>query len=608
MAVPNRLFVSIAVSSPQDLAQLPGAIDAAEKMAAWASKHGYATLLVHDGAGEQVTVGLLESKMTQAITQVRDDSGGPLQRLVIFFAGHGAVSPVGQCWMLSRWKRNPNEAINVNSLQRMLQFYGPIQVAVIGDACQEFSDTFKDVLGSAILEQPDEDEQDYELDRFFAVGTGKQAFMIPALGNEPAYCLYSKVLLDALAGQEADAFENNGDDHRITSQSLALYLRDAVPKAAGKHGLTMKPRSEPGFYTDKVYLGLRAPLAPPLPPAPPPGPEPVGAEPPEKIHLEMVDAALASRNHRLNFVKDRLERARVPNHFETQCGIAVNGAQVETVAVSRGAVSVVEAVPNWFRLDLQGAPDPIAWSDALVTLDSGQVYSVCAVQGFVAALTIVDDDTVSLFHRPNGEDSWADFEAIELLAKAHAGLLSERAIINTAAALRNEKHRFITLGCVAAQFYDAIRDVRSLRSMAHFYAKRRQPVPLDIILFGGGMLSEVNGQLMASIPAVPAREPRSDAEANRRFTFEATSAVESYPVAGRVPWMRQAWSAVATVRADSSLKQWRAQAMAAIPYLSAGDFTNVVRDGKQALADLAGIDLMRHEPEPLRQRYFAAGG
>lgn len=632
--VSDRIFVSIGVSRPLGgLDELPGAITASERMAAWATAHGYATVLIHDAVLPEITIDLLRDRIATAIQEVTDQT--ELKRLVIFFAGHGAALAVGdQYWILTNWHKRPTEAIKVSSLQRMLEYYGPKQVSVIGDACQEFSSKFIDLLGSAVLDRPDEDQHPYELDQFFAVDAGKQAFMIKANGDTKDFCLFTEVLLDALEGDaQGIYFEDIGQDKVVTSQSLARYLDNNVAREAGKYGLRMIPRPKPGFYTDRAYLTM------PVPPGegfvPPPFDASVAssgdlesmgvpgeqAEPRGKAESRSRSVSKArlvrpkSQRAALDAQADARDNAReatrkafvsevggatVRDHFETGCGICVSGAEVAAVEASFGEVSRVDGQPNWFRIRLEsGSADTFGWSDALVTLTSGQIVSVCGVNGFVAALHIIDQDSLSLFHRPIGAQEYEGQEAIELLAQAHAGLLSREKIIETAAMLRYGKHRIITLGCIAAQFYDAIRDVDSLRSMAAFYAMNHQPVPLDIVLYGGGTIRDDGDRLYADIPAVAVREPRTAQEQRHRFTYDETPGFNNHPIAGRVPWMREAWGAVATASCDDSAVHWRSQALAAMKYLAPGTFTVVRPRGRKSLIALAGIALDAGEPEPL---------
>ncbi|MBU2641310.1 MAG: caspase family protein [Thiobacillus sp.] len=635
----DRIFISIGVSKPRGgLDELPGAITAVERMAAWAESQGYTTLVLHDADLPEITIDLLRDRITAAIQNVTNQT--ELKRLVIFFAGHGAALAIGdQYWILTNWQARPTEAIKVSSLQRMLEYYGPKQVSVIGDACQEFSYKFIDLLGSPVLDKPDEDQHPYELDQFFAVDVGKQAFMIKANGDKKDFCLFTEVLLDALEGDAQETcFEEIGGDKVVTSQSLARYLDNNVAREAGRYGVRMIPRPKPGFYTDRVYLTMPISSGEKLLPSIFKAPIDKGlidlgafredavergqragsskaAEPRSRsvikanlVKTKFSRSALDAQAEALDKAReasrqafvDEVNNATVRDHFETGCGICVSGADVAEVEASFGEVSRVDEQPNWFRIKLESvAADSLGWSDTLVTLTDGRIVSVCVVNGFVAALHISDAVSVSLFHRPLGDSEYQGKHAIDLLAQAHAGLLNRKAIINTAVMLRNGKHRIITLGCIAAQFYDAIRDVDSLRSMAAFYAINRQPIPLDIILYGGGKFSEYGGRLYADIPAVAARQPRTSEEGKQPFTYSETPGFERHPIAGRIPWMRQAWGAVATADCDESGAAWRRQALKAMKYLAPGAFTIALSSGREAFFELAGITVNRGEPETL---------
>ncbi|WKL52005.1 hypothetical protein Q1W70_21480 [Pseudomonas kielensis] len=373
----ERIFVAIAVSRPGGgLDPLPGAITAAERMAAWARGQGYITVLLHDGNLPEITVELLREAISQAINQVTDHA--LLKRLVIFFAGHGAALAVGdQYWILTHWKKDSSQAIKVSALQRMLEYYGPRQVSVIGDACQEFSAQFINLVGSAVLFQPDEEQRPYELDQFFAVDVGKQAFMIKAQGEQKDFCLFTEVLLDALEGDaQGDFFDAEGADRLVTSQSLARYLDSTLAQQAGKYGVRMVARPRPGFYTDRTYLKIPGPPVLPEPPSihfnaeinlPTAGAAPwIELEPPmlqarvravDKARLKAprsAKAALASQTRALQagrearrkaFVSE-VDSAPVRDHFETGCGLCVSGAEVISVQASSAEVSAIDGQPR----------------------------------------------------------------------------------------------------------------------------------------------------------------------------------------------------------------------------------------------------------------------
>jgi hypothetical protein len=287
---------------------------------------------------------------------------------------------------------------------------------------------------------------------------------------------------------------------------------------------------------------------------------------------------------------DEIEKDAVREHFETGCGICISGAAIVPVEASHARLSRVATQPNWIRVHLPQDDLQSAWTDTLVTLRDGQIVPICAIWGFISALHVGEGLSLTLLHRPFDMQSHQAFLAIDLLARLHTGDLSREDIIDAAARLRDEKHEVITIGCIVAQFYDVIRDVDSLRNMAYFYAARGQPIPLDIILYGGGTLSEENGRLYATIKAVQLRQARSEGERIRPFTSAATPEVWRYPVAGRIPWMRQAWGALATVGCDASAASWRKDALAAMDFLGPGLFSSIRPAGRCAIARLASPD------------------
>jgi hypothetical protein len=623
----DRIFISIGVSRPGGgLQELPGAINAATRMAAWAVAQGYETLLIHDAEIKEITVDLLRTKITSVIESVTQHS--ELKRLVVFFAGHGAALDLGdQYWILTNWKSDWTEAIKVSSLQRVLEYYGPKQVAIIGDACQEFSAKFSKLVGSQILATPNEDIRDYELDHFLAVDVGMQAFMIKAKDNTEDFCIFTEVMLEGLQGGARDKVYARVGEQVVTSQSLAQYLKINVALVASKHGVNMTPFLRPGFFVDPIYLTL-----------PPGGDLPTGyphqddmqfGEPPapsghivvrdaggkrsgdyisrlnippivELIRADITDVESPSKEivdaereaSRRGFVEDLRESEGFNERPFADSAIHIYGIRVTELVASFASIlfGVHPAIRQHVGLQIHGRNQKaIGWTDVIVSFADGRVISACALDGFSTAVQRMRDSSISVFHRPLRGNGDIGYKAIDLLARAHAGLLDREAIIDSAAMIRNGKHEILTFGCIAAQFYDVIRDVESLRSMAAFYAMNYQPVPLDIILYGGGAISESDGRLYADIPEVPRRQPRTELEQKQRFTFRGTPAFEKHPIAGRIPWMRQAWGAVATAACQESAKEWRKDALVAMKYLDAGLFTVVRSEGHAALLALAGI-------------------
>ena len=606
MSDAERLFVSIAVSKPDgDLKELRGAITASERMANWADAHGYIPLLINDALYSEVTTDLLRDRISSAIQDVTDRA--VLHRIIIFFAGHGAVLGIDdQTWMLSNWYKRPSEAVKLSSLQRMLEYYGPEQVTIIGDACQEYSKQFIDVLGHAILDRTDENPRNFELDRFFPVDAGSKAFMIKGKGGGEDFCLFTEVMLDALEGDAPPFyFEHiDGRDH-ITSQSLARYLEDNLPTEAGRYGVRMEPRPRPGYYTDRVYYTspqpvgfVRSGVELPVPERKFEG-DPAAAREEERRKEELEETRRLEEE-----VYSAAAREEVRDHFETGCGICITGARAGTVSPSRGTLSQDYLPPNWYRLELSDDHNPLLSADVLVELADESFATACVVQNFITSMHVFETGATNVLHEANAERRMryageGRSDTIALLGRLQAGSLTEEEVVDAAAFMRWFKHDVITVGAVVAQFYDSLRDTESLQSVASFYAENEQPIPLDIVLFGGGRLFAEGDGLYADIPPTPKRRPRSMVERERRYTWAAMDGIYRHPIAGRVPWMRQAWGAIETADCDGSAEEWRQQALEVLPHLGAGQFSRVRREGRDALFALTGITDKREDPEPV---------
>lgn len=624
----DRIFVSIGVSKPGGgLEPLPGAITASVRMAQWAKGQGYATLLLNDDDLPEITTDILRIEITKAINLVTDNT--ELLRLVVFFAGHGAAQAIGdQYWILSNWAMDSSQAIKITSLQRMLEYYGPRQVSLIGDACQEFSARFIDIVGSAVLYRTGEKQRFFELDQFFAVDVGKQAFMIKAKGDQEDFCLFTEVLLDALEGDaQGDYFDTVGADKVVTSHSLARYLQATVAKEAGKYGVQMNPCPRPGFFTDTTYLRIPEPpradlsvwisnvavggggglansgspdvleiikkmvlsglwllikLVTPKPPRR--SVKRTKLIKPKSIGTSFEDQSKALKSAReanLDAFKTQVRNASNTFSPHINLGIAISGAEVSNIQASLRLVSNVGEQRNSFQVIWDKIVyNNFAWCDTLVTLTDGRIVPVCVVHDSVAVLHIIDAASLVLFHRENALSKPLDTSTVDVLAMVHAGSASpaDALVWWTKVRRRNEPSNLM-LNCIIAQFFDLIRNVVSLRSMVEDLLRMAQPIPLDIALYGGGAICDHEGRLFADISQFLVPEGKQ----NETLEFRA------YPIAGRVPWMRQAWGAVATARCDASAETWREQALAAMEHLAPGLFTVAKPSGHAAFVKLAGI-------------------
>src|SRR4051812_45268241 len=128
--MPNDLCIAIAVSTPENLDAVPGAIPSAKRVVAWAQALGYSTELVTDEVNP-VTCELLNEVFQRKLGQ------GGQRRLIVSFAGHGLIrGGAEEYWLLNGWRTQATGAVNYLKLRDRLGTYRPQQLAVISDACR----------------------------------------------------------------------------------------------------------------------------------------------------------------------------------------------------------------------------------------------------------------------------------------------------------------------------------------------------------------------------------------------------------------------------------------------------------------------------------------
>lgn len=186
--MPKRICLSIAVSKPEKLDPLPGAIQASRDVIAWAAAAGFATLPpVSDADGSPVTV----AQLNAILMPILRDPTDIIDHLIIHFASHGIVAGAeDQFLLLSKWRSKPDEAIRLSRFVRLLQFYQPDRVSLFIDACRSrpIKDA-DDLNGSGILDRPDDEPKEFLEDRFRAVVNATESYMIKDLAGGPPRCL-----------------------------------------------------------------------------------------------------------------------------------------------------------------------------------------------------------------------------------------------------------------------------------------------------------------------------------------------------------------------------------------------------------------------------------
>jgi len=267
----DKAMIIIAVSKYAGAyANLPGAITSARRLREWAEQSDedckYKVLYLADDVFEKIDVQLVCQQVKEFV------ENNFIDRLVIYFAGHGIVRSAGdQFWLLTNAANDLREGINVEAFRRGLLKYNigtnnnnfAGQLCIIGDACRNTGRDAIDFCGDPILTSTAEPNRRIQLDRFLSTGLGDYSFQINATDSQNAYCLFSEVMLSALRGEVEEAIETQFHQFSpvVTNHKLAEYLEREVRIRA----TAIEVEMEPDIFTSirppyNFYKKLKKPL------------------------------------------------------------------------------------------------------------------------------------------------------------------------------------------------------------------------------------------------------------------------------------------------------------------------------------------------------------
>ncbi len=235
---------------------LPGAITSARRLREWAEQPdedcNYNVLYLADDVYPKIDVQLVREKVHDFV------NNNFIDRLVVYFAGHGIVRSTGdQFWLLTDAENDEQQGINVEAFKRGLlkcnidngNFAG--QLCIIGDACRNTGRDAIDFYGSPILTSRGRMNRRIQLDRFLSTSLGDYSFQINQTDSQSACCLFSEMMLSALHGEVEEAIETQGEFRpAVTNHKLADYLEKEVRNCAA----AIEERMEPDIIT-----GVRPP-------------------------------------------------------------------------------------------------------------------------------------------------------------------------------------------------------------------------------------------------------------------------------------------------------------------------------------------------------------
>lgn len=606
MANSKRMVaLAIGVSDAERLRYLRGALNGATEFAKWATAFGYDATLLTDET-DPVTI----PRLRQELDRILQPAAKPIHRLLLYFAGHGLIREAEEgLWLLSDWY-DEYRAVAVEGLRRKLYLHGISQIAIFADACRSLPPSIEasDLIPDHVLGRGPAGRTEPAIDKFIAAQDGAEAFAIPGATPEEDRCLFSGVLLEGLWGTKPAAFSKLFAN-KITSRSLAEYLKAEVPPLARRYSLKLTPSVSPTFPEgDDIYFGDGTPPEPPAFPIWPPagqftrmgpgevvtsnrsrvgrvGPESFDVLGPQVDHSGDAEPAPKPPGPSL---QTQLRDQSRPTHFETGAGFAAAGRPVSAVWTPADVLAETHGEANWWRVRQQTSSSLDKLIPLLIEFDDGLFAATTAMPQFIATVLRDQRGVSALIYREVYTAPEIARTTERAIATMESGALHADALTDLAVELRQGKHADPVRGVISAYLYESIGDIDNIRRMAFYYIQNYQPIPYDIALLAHLPCERHNdGLLWATVPAVAARAPRTGEERKYDWTYEATPERQGV-VGGFWPWMRQGWT-FCDDAADDRSALVTPGLTELLPQLTPGRFATLTTQGGQRLAQLFNL-------------------
>ncbi|MET0252035.1 MAG: caspase family protein [Novosphingobium sp.] len=497
----RRIAIAIGVGKVAGMPLLNGSRSDAARFAAWAQRDYETRAFIDDDTGATVAAAAIRGFIRQLI-----DSGDDIERLLIYFSGHGASTATGDFWLLSDFGVDGDECINVELSRRAARQHPLGQVALIGDACRSSVSAAQLLNGrnlfasrpaaQAVQVQP-------KLDLFLATRLGAEA---QEVAGDPhlSYGVFSRCLLSALEGKEAEAIE--AERKIVSSQSLADWLERQVPLESGKipGGVVQPVDVTPGWGRPNdwyVEAGGAEMLEGLVNTGGAPGGrtfwEVVNETSEAKVRVESVhQQQRAASEVRQQQIVDAAGR----RSFETRQGITVVGAGIAGVTFAPQTLGDVFEENGAWHVRCYGGIQSLA-----VRFHDGRCAGLVSLPDFIATVVVGERGVTSVNYAVSrnsplisltdpDEDRYTEAVA-RWSAMESAGIpVAGDELRAFARKVRMGKHANPTLGILAAYAYDRSGggagggEFDSVDSIARFFAGVNGFVPFDVAFLSSAEL------------------------------------------------------------------------------------------------------------------------
>ncbi|WOS67039.1 MULTISPECIES: caspase family protein [Sinorhizobium] len=605
------LFIAIAVHRPRYMPILPGVLEANDKICAWAARRNYDVVQIDD-RNAPVTVNRIREHLTPDLEDGPDPSLLlDRDRIVVYFCGHGIAAWPDQYWILSPGPNQSRDRISANGFRDVLASYDPLQIAFISDACR--SPGALSGTGDPVLDRLEGSSRNPQKDIFYSCREGTSSFAMPATASEPAYLIFSSVLMKALSapdGANIDPLLAQLNRQAVTSQSLSDYLESNVPAAALGVDRQQAPQCDPGFRPlNHIYEEFTFPDSLDDDPD---DDDPTFSDGGADLSLFEFDADDASdfsegafgqdgdepsvfddmaaylRRQYRSREKERIERGQA-ERFELSRSewraplVTLIGEELSKASPDRSSIAIVGSrrahiifqgqreAPSRRRLATDALGSSVDFftvgkigrrSSKTACLRYGDrslslvpifrdMHVVTSVEDFEDEQGIEFLSWVSVYGDPREDRLLHSAEALKGLSQGYLRSADAKKI---AGQIRYAKHLDPMMGIVAAYLYNAVGDIDNIRRMAYYYTTHSQPIPFDIAMLAGLELIRSEHGFSVEVPAVPRALEQDRGAPN--FTQVATPNA-SGNVAGLAPVLRMGWPYLRESRHSFHKSCWR---------------------------------------------------
>ena len=580
---------------------LPGTLHSADRLRKWAeakSPDRNYNVLTIDDKEDDVTADRVEHEIKEFL------ASNIIDRLVVYFGGHGAQQKIGQFWLLSNAGNDTGQAINFNDFKEGLRKsnIGGLnrkidsgQVWIISDACRNPDIGFS---GRAIL-TTGRRTKNVEFDIYHSCLSEDYSFHLdPTTERDYPHLLFTEALVDTLEGAFPDTIETEFHQHSpaMLNHLVAKFLRREVPARGVAYSLEQEtePDINTGFSPPHNYYV--APINPGDPSEPASGPTP----PPPSGSTSMAGDAIQARmmsGGPLAAV-EQLGRIRALRRELNRLGTIINAARTqllndETLLLFSNRAPDAIAAPAAMQenVTLRKIDDSFAvigrrWRMGVPLLyrqdDDWIISPVFPNASAVLVPDILPKDfllfrdelgTPEVLSRKLNTSTWDSSWSDTFIQKGDNPLRMSEAN-HHADSMRALKHTYPHHAVTAAYLYEKSGDYENILRTAHYLAEDGpNSVPFDLALLCATNIEwkHVDGQVIAvaDFPAVRERK-KNESEApydaaRPEYTRRGFASHKSVELLGFVPSNGRGWSILKYIEEFVVPKDIRQIAQQALP-------------------------------------------